>query len=101
MGQETLEWNEKEHQYLGKLKVGCVNLHPDLAKAEFPDYYYRVGIRPFRDEPCVGQDDKNLKIFHNYGHGGSGYTLAYGCALKIRKDVKEYFENECRPRSNL
>ncbi|KAK9766611.1 hypothetical protein K7432_004178 [Basidiobolus ranarum] len=101
MGQEALEWNEKEHQYLEKMKVGCVNLYPDLAKAEFADYYYRVGIRPFRDEPRVGQDDKNPKIFHNYGHGGSGYTLSYGCALDIRKDVKEYFENECRPRSNL
>ncbi|KAK9761023.1 hypothetical protein K7432_014401 [Basidiobolus ranarum] len=101
MGKEKLHWDEEKHNFLQKMKEGCVNLYPDLEKAEFTSYYYRVGIRPFRDEPRVGQDEKEPRIFHNYGHGGSGYTLSYGCALDIRSVVKEYFEKEYRPRSNL
>ncbi|KAK9764117.1 hypothetical protein K7432_008657 [Basidiobolus ranarum] len=101
MGKEKLHWNESKHNYLKKMKDGCVKLYPELEKAEFTDYYYRVGIRPFRDEPRVGQDEQDPRIFHNYGHGGSGYTLSYGCALDIRKVVKEYLEKESRPHSNL
>ncbi|KAK9761961.1 hypothetical protein K7432_012729 [Basidiobolus ranarum] len=101
MGKEKHHWNEKKHNYLKKMKDGCVNLYPELEKAEFTDYYHRVGIRPFRDEPRVGQDEKDPRIFHNYGHGGSGYTLSYGCALDIRKAVKAHFENVIRPHSNL
>ncbi|KAK9760322.1 hypothetical protein K7432_015788 [Basidiobolus ranarum] len=101
MGKEKLHWDEEKHNFLQKMKEGCVNLYPDLEKAEYTSYYHRVGIRPFRDEPRVGQDEKEPRIFHNYGHGGSGYTLSYGCALDIRRVVKEYFEKEYRPRSNL
>ncbi|ORY05670.1 nucleotide-binding domain-containing protein, partial [Basidiobolus meristosporus CBS 931.73] len=99
MGQEALEWDEEKHKYLDKMRTGCVNLYSDLAKAEFTDYYYRAGIRPFRDSPRVGQDEFNPRLFHNYGHGGSGFTLSYGCALDIRQIVKDYFETGFQPTS--
>ena len=44
----------------------------------------RVGLRPARkvirlEKESVGQ--KN--IIHNYGHGGSGFTLSWGCADEV------------------
>lgn len=37
------------------------------------------------------------KIVHNYGHGGSGVTLAWGCA----SDVLEIIENDLKLKSKL
>ncbi|HSH38293.1 MAG TPA: FAD-dependent oxidoreductase [Chthoniobacterales bacterium] len=46
----------------------------------------RVGLRPFRrigvrleaEQLCDGR-----KLIHNYGHGGSGFTLSWGCAAAV------------------
>jgi D-amino-acid oxidase len=40
----------------------------------------RAGLRPYR--PTV-RLEREGRIIHNYGHGGSGYTLAYGCAEEV------------------
>ena len=41
-----------------------------------------VGLRPFRPAGFVVRAEKldAKTVVHNYGHGGAGYTLAYGCA---------------------
>ncbi|XP_072396798.1 D-aspartate oxidase [Diabrotica undecimpunctata] len=44
-----------------------------------------VGLRPGRsqvrlDIETMSHGDKELKVIHNYGHGGSGITLSLGCA---------------------
>jgi D-amino-acid oxidase len=41
-----------------------------------------VGLRPCRRSRRVrfGQDEEAPWIVHNYGHGGSGFSLAWGCA---------------------
>lgn len=41
------------------------------------------GLRPFRSRIRVERDASNPRIVHNYGHGGSGYTLCWGCALDV------------------
>jgi D-amino-acid oxidase len=45
----------------------------------------RVGIRPFRKSGVRVERDRlrdGRTIVHNYGHGGAGFTLSWGCALE-------------------
>ena len=46
----------------------------------------RVGLRPFRKsgvrlERCRLRDGRT--VIHNYGHGGAGFTLSWGCAREV------------------
>ena len=43
-----------------------------------------AGLRPFRETVRL-EREPNTNIIHNYGHGGSGFTLAFGCADEVVK----------------
>ncbi len=61
----------------------CAAVEPRLAKA--PVIASRVGARPTRSEVRVEADSRGdgVPVLHNYGHGGSGVTLSWGCAREI------------------
>lgn len=42
-----------------------------------------VGLRPKRSAVRYEFDNKFSNIFHNYGHGGAGFTVAWGCAIEL------------------
>jgi D-amino-acid oxidase len=46
----------------------------------------RVGVRPFR-KSGVRLERSRLRdgrtVIHNYGHGGAGFTLSWGCARQV------------------
>jgi D-amino-acid oxidase len=48
----------------------------------------RVGLRPYRksgvrvERACLSD---GRAVIHNYGHGGSGFTLSWGCAEEVLK----------------
>jgi D-amino-acid oxidase len=43
-----------------------------------------AGLRPARPEVRLEAEQKNGRlIIHNYGHGGAGYTLSWGCAEEV------------------
>ncbi|MFI5755181.1 FAD-dependent oxidoreductase [Streptomyces sp. NPDC051569] len=58
----------------------CARIHPALAGARVLEH--RVGLRPAR--PGVRLEAVQLpgggRLVHNYGHGGAGVTVAWGCA---------------------
>jgi D-amino-acid oxidase len=46
----------------------------------------RVGLRPFRKSGVrleKGKLSDGRTVIHNYGHGGSGFTLSWGCAENV------------------
>ena len=47
-----------------------------------------AGLRPYRSEVRV-EHEAGTNIIHNYGHGGSGFTLAFGCADEVRLLVEQ------------
>jgi D-amino-acid oxidase len=54
-------------------------LCPALAGAEFLED--RVGVRPCRPEVRL---EREGRVIHDYGHGGAGVTLSWGCAAEVR-----------------
>lgn len=63
-------------------------LYPAFADAEIVSV--AVGLRPARSAVRLeAQDfDNGKRVIHNYGHGGSGYTLSWGCAQEVLALVK-------------
>jgi D-amino-acid oxidase len=46
----------------------------------------RVGLRPFRKSGVRLERDRLVDgrtVIHNYGHGGAGFTLSWGCAREV------------------
>lgn len=65
----------------------CSVLEPRLAGAEVLGH--GVGLRPGRPEVRLGRDPGDgLTLVHNYGHGGSGVTLSWGCADEALRLVR-------------
>jgi D-amino-acid oxidase len=50
-----------------------------------------VGLRPFRDDGFVlrAQPFGSKVLVHNYGHGGGGFSLSWGCATLATDMVAE------------
>lgn len=42
-----------------------------------------VGLRPKRFEVRFEFDSVYSNVFHNYGHGGAGFTVGWGCAIEL------------------
>src|SRR6266498_783655 len=60
----------------------CAGVAPALRDARILGH--RVGIRPTRSRIRVERDDTHaIPVVHNYGHGGSGVSLSWGCARDV------------------
>ncbi|MFJ8538213.1 FAD-dependent oxidoreductase [Streptomyces sp. NPDC093591] len=58
----------------------CAALRPELAGVRVLGH--RVGLRPVRDAVRLEREPlpDGRVLVHNYGHGGAGVTVAWGCA---------------------
>jgi D-amino-acid oxidase len=65
----------------------CTHLEPRLEGAEVLEH--KVGLRPGRAEIRLEREDGPIPRIHNYGHGGSGITLSWGCAEETLRLVQE------------
>ena len=65
----------------------CEELWPELDRENIVGT--AVGLRPSRYEVRLEEETINgKKVIHNYGHGGAGVTLSWGCADEIVKMIK-------------
>ena len=58
----------------------CAAVRPEIAGARVLEH--RVGLRPVRDAVRIAREVRpdGGVLVHNYGHGGAGVTVAWGCA---------------------
>ena len=78
---EEGEWEtEPDPEVAAGILRRCAALEPRLQEAEILEH--RVGLRPGRPEIRLELevDESGAPRVHNYGHGGSGITLSWGCA---------------------
>ncbi|MEU6706591.1 FAD-dependent oxidoreductase [Streptomyces wuyuanensis] len=63
----------------------CAEVEPRLAEARVLEH--RLGARPTRSAVRVEAErwEDGTMVVHNYGHGGAGVTLSWGCAEEARK----------------
>lgn len=59
----------------------CIALEPRLAGARVRSV--AVGLRPARPSLRLERDPHDPRVIHNYGHGGAGITLSWGCAEAV------------------
>ncbi len=61
----------------------CEAAQPEISSA--PIIAEFVGLRPGRHEVRLEREQltEDCTIIHNYGHGGIGYTLSWGCAADV------------------
>jgi D-amino-acid oxidase len=82
-GDESLD---ADHKAAEAIVTRCTAVEPRLAQARVLGH--RVGLRPTRDHVRVEADPViGRKLLHNYGHGGAGVTLSWGCAQQIRSMI--------------
>ena len=62
-----------------KILAACTAIRPELRTATVLEH--RVGLRPARPSVrLAAEPGDGVTIVHNYGHGGAGITLSWGCA---------------------
>ncbi|MFD7073956.1 FAD-dependent oxidoreductase [Nocardioides sp. NPDC059952] len=62
----------------------CIAVEPRLASAAVIEH--RIGLRPTRPQVRVEAEQLNgAVVIHNYGHGGAGVTLSWGCAEQVQQ----------------
>lgn len=62
----------------------CLDFLPALRTARLDSADpIRVGLRPFRRDGVRVDVQPGSRIVHNYGHGGAGVSLSWGCAEDV------------------
>ena len=77
---------ELQHEIIRKCKI----IEPRLENIEVINTY--CGLRPGRHEVRL-ELEQSQNVIHNYGHGGSGFTVCWGCAEEVVKIANETIGN--------
>ena len=90
---EEGEWDtEPDPETAAAILRRCAELEPRLAGAKVLEH--KVGLRPGRPEIRLEIEDvaQSPPRVHNYGHGGSGVTLSWGCAEETLRLVRQMLD---------
>lgn len=74
------DWSrEPDPAIAAQIISACTAVRPELAGA--PVLGHRTGLRPTRPQVRLEAEQYgSVTVLHNYGHGGAGVTLSWGCA---------------------
>jgi D-amino-acid oxidase len=65
-----------------RILARCAAIEPRFADARVLEH--RVGLRPERAAVRLEEERTGAaRVIHNYGHGGSGVSLSWGCARDV------------------
>ncbi|MGH2841298.1 MAG: FAD-dependent oxidoreductase [Solirubrobacteraceae bacterium] len=86
----SLDIGLHNHQPVRDMYRRCLDFMPSLARGELdPAEPVRVGLRPCRTGNICLEREAATNIVHNYGHGGSGFSLSWGCAREVTATVMD------------
>ena len=80
---------EADEQVASEILERCAEIVPAIEGIEVVRQV--VGLRPGRDAIRLERvmHPSGLVVVHNYGHGGAGFTLSWGCADEVARLVAE------------
>lgn len=83
--EEGREQQDEDLATRGEIIKRCRDLEPAVTGSKFLRPV--VGIRPGRHEIRLEAElnSKTPLVIHNYGHGGAGFTVAWGCADEVAR----------------
>ena len=83
----NLEIREADRE---EILTKCEAVWPELDRSKI--VAEAVGLRPSRSEVRLESEilDNGTPIIHNYGHGGAGVTLSWGCADEVVRLAKKF-----------
>ncbi|KAL2843878.1 hypothetical protein BJY01DRAFT_235510 [Aspergillus pseudoustus] len=91
-----------ESPVIQRMRARCESFLPMLKNARLdPEYPLAQGLRPFREKNVRverelrrhSNGDMPSRIVHSYGHGGAGWSLAYGCAGDVLSLVEDALQD--------
>ncbi len=87
--EEINNWSVEPDEKTTRLIIGrAEQILPLLKNEKILDV--KVGLRPVRNRIRLETEkiDQSF-IIHNYGHGGEGYSFAWGCAAAVKNILKK------------
>jgi D-amino-acid oxidase len=88
----------ENHEPVRRMLARCVEFLPVLKDAEIDEAEpVRVGLRPVRRQNVRLEQEPGTRVIHNYGHGGSGVTLSWGCAMEVVEMAERMLSPGPRP----
>ena len=91
---EENNWDtEVDQETANEILNSCQRIEPRLIEAQILEH--RVGLRPGRSEVCLEMEkvSNNCAVIHNYGHGGAGFTLSWGCAEEALELTQNFLDS--------
>jgi D-amino-acid oxidase len=84
---EEGNWDQDPKPFIAERIVAqCAAIDPRLRGVEILGH--RVGLRPYRPEVRLESEPFGSSVlWHNYGHGGAGVSMSWGCAAVIAAAV--------------
>lgn len=84
-----------------RMYKGCLEFLPPLKSLPLDEKdSVRTGLRPFTQTNICVERVPATQIFYNYGHGGAGVTLSWGCAQETVDSIQAMLLQQNQPETS-